>query len=182
MRQYAFILCLLFCMGVTNSQTIDQDKSVVRFSIDNMKWNTVEGKLSGMKGDVVFDKNNLSTSSFNISIDPATVNTESKKRDEHLKNEDFFHVEKYKTINYKSQSIVKSGDKYITKGKMTLHGVIKDVTIPLIINENADSIIIEGKFELNRFDYGLGAEKYKKTFMVGEIVTINISCVLIKHK
>lgn len=179
MKYIAAMISLIFFVGTANSQTIDKESSIVNFSIGNMKWKTVEGTFAGMKGDIVFDKDSLSSSSFNVSIDPASVNTESKRRDDHLKNEDFFHVEKYATINFKSDQIEKEGDKYITKGKLTLHGVSKNISVPFTVKEKGNKSIFEGEIDINRFDYGLGAKKYKGTFMVGDTVNVKVVCVVL---
>lgn len=180
MRQITLMLSLLIFVSLANAQTIDKESSIVNFSIGNMKWRTVEGSFKGMQGKIVFDKTDLQVSSFKVSIDPATVNTENKTRDGHLKNEDFFNVEKFRTISFTSDKIWKEGDNFITKGKMTMHGVTQEVSIPFRVNENGNKMTFTGEIELNRFDYGLGAEKYDGTFMVGELVKIKINCVLIK--
>jgi len=62
-----------------------------------MKIRTVKGSFAGMKGEIRFDEKDLANSSFKVNIDAATVNTENEKRDDHLRNEDFFDVEVYRT-------------------------------------------------------------------------------------
>lgn len=178
MKQITLILSLAIIASISNAQTIVEENSKVDFNIPNMKRKTVEGSFTGMKGSVVFDKNDLAASSFVVSIDPATVNTLKDKRDKHLKNEDFFHVDKFTSIDFKSEEISRNGDALITKGKMTIHGVTNEVSIPFSIEEAANLSTFTGTFELNRFDYGLGAEKYGGTYMVGEVVTITITCVV----
>lgn len=105
MKTIHLIITLLFTITIANAQTINSKKSIVKFSIRNMKLNTVNGTFTGMKGNVVFDENNLENSSFDVSIPTETVNTENKKRDAHLKNADFFYVEKYPEIQFVSTTI-----------------------------------------------------------------------------
>ena len=79
-------ICLCFAF----SPKIDAEKSVVNFKATALMVNSVHGTIKGMNGEINFDENNLAESSFNVCIDPATINTEIQKRDDHLKSEDFF--------------------------------------------------------------------------------------------
>ena len=163
---------------VAISQSIDTEHSQVDFSVSNMKWKTVEGTISGMSGDIIFDRSDLANSKFNVSIDPSSINTENETRDNHLKNEDFLEVEKFKLIRFQSDEITQQGDHYLVKGKLTLHGITKEVSIPFMVTNKGEQSTFKGEFEINRFDYGVGAEKYKKTFMVGDMIALKINCVL----
>ncbi|NLR93003.1 YceI family protein [Flammeovirga agarivorans] len=167
------ILALLF-LSVANvfAQEINTSASRIDFSISNFKVNTVEGFFNGMSGIIQFDESNLSSSSFDVCIAASTVNTDNEKRDKHLKNEDFFEVEKYPTICFVSDEIIKKGDQYITKGRLTLHGVTQEVSIPFTKNEST----LVGDLKINRLDYDLG--KGTGTFTVGDEVEIKITCVL----
>ena len=154
------------------AQTIDTKKSTVTFEISNMKVNTVEGSFTGLKGTVNFDASKLSTSSFEVCIDASTVDTDNTKRDDHLRNEDFFHVEKYPTICFASTSIIKDGKGFKAKGDLTMLGITKEVVLPFTYENNQ----LTGALALNRFDYKLG--EGTGSFMVGEEVKIQINCVL----
>ena len=154
------------------AQTIDAKKSTVTFEISNMKVNTVEGSFTGLKGTVNFDASKLSTSSFEVCIDASSVDTDNTKRDDHLRNEDFFHVEKYPTICFSSTSIKKDGKGFKATGDLTMLGVTKEVVLPFTFKNNK----LIGSLTLNRFDYKLGEET--NTFMVGETVEIEIKCML----
>jgi len=100
---------LATCLSLTvSSQSIDQEKSQVNFEIGNMWINTVEGTFKKMTGSVVYSIKNPSASSFSVCVDASTVNTDSEKRDEHLKTEDFFAVDRYPTICIESSKISSS--------------------------------------------------------------------------
>lgn len=163
-------LCLLSVFSITNAQTINTEKSKVTFEIGNMKINTVKGSFHGMKGTVVFNKLDLSNSTFNVCIDASTVDTENEKRDNHLRTEDFFNVEKYPVICFNSESIRKTSKGYVTRGKLTMHGVTKTVDIPFTF----DKITFKGKIKLNRLDFNVGNNT--STFMVSNEVVISIFC------
>ena len=162
---------------LTTSAQINSQLSKVDFKIGNMGFMSVEGSIGGMKGDLKFDANNLNASFFDVTIDPASIDTESEKRDEHLKNEDFFNVEKYLTVHFKSTEVLKKDDAYLAKGYLTLHGVKKMVEIPFSIETNGSQKTFKGEFEVDRNDYNLGTEAYSGSFMVDDIAEVVITCV-----
>lgn len=174
MKTLGFLSFLLFSVLSANAQTINAEKSHVKFSIPGLGKKTVEGVFTGMSGNISFSVHNIANASFNVCVNPATVNTEKEKRDKHLRNEDFFFVEKFSEICFVSTSVSKTPNGYIAKGKLTILGVTKEVEIPFTFEKNT----FIGKIEVNRFDYGLAAESYKKTRMVGAIASVEIVCVV----
>ena len=154
------------------AQTIATDKSVVNFTISNMKVKTVSGTFSGMSGVVVFDPQALEDASFNVCIEAASVNTENEKRDEHLRQPDFFEVATYPTICFESTSVEKTTEGYVSKGTLQMHGVKKEVSIAFVYQDNR----LVGNFSVNRFDYGVGESI--NTMMVGDVVNLEIVCYL----
>jgi len=173
MKSYMIGIMAILFVAVLGKQKIKTMDSGVTFEVTNMKLNTVEGSFEGMKGDVNFNPKDLKNSSFEVTIDASTVNTNNSKRDKHLKNEDFFEVEKYPTIKFKSDAIVRSKKEgyFIAKGKLVIHGISKDIKIPFTY-ENG---VFEGTLKVNRFDYGIGSEY--STFTISEEVSVNIKCV-----
>lgn len=153
----------------TMGQTINTEKSVVEFKIRNMGVRTVTGTFKGMEGNVNFSANNPSASEFEVCIKTATINTENKKRDEHLKGADYFDAEKYPTICFKSSQVSRTSDGYLVKGKLMLHGITKYVEFPFKYTQN----VFSGSLKLNRLDYKIGGDG---TFMVGSNVELTITC------
>lgn len=167
----AIVISMLFGISM-QAQTIDAQKSLAKFSVSNMKFRTVEGTFTGMKGDVIFDEENLLGSSFNVCLDAATVNTKNEKRDGHLRNADFFDVEKYPEICFRSTTISKTAKGFVTQGQLDMHGVAKEISI----NFTYDNGEFIGKLSLDRFDYKVGSATGK--FMVGEVINIEIIAVV----
>jgi len=130
----------------------DSEQSVVNFKIKNMKVRTITGIFTGMKGEVRFDPSIPDSSYFNVSIDAASVNTESNRRDNHLRNEDFFHVEKFPLISFESTSIQPASEGFTATGILTMRGVRKEVKIPFAYNNNR----FTGTLDINRFEYKIG--------------------------
>jgi len=172
------LFTLLSAVFITNAQQINQQESKAEFKIGNLGLSSTKGEIKGMQGVVKFDKNTLSASNFDVTISPKTIDTDNKKRDEHLQNEDFFNVDKYLTIRFQSSSIIKKGSDFIAKGKLTILNTTKEIELPFTVTENGSKTTFIGKIDVNRFDYGLASEAYKSTFMVGETAEVKITCVI----
>lgn len=167
------LILIVFISATTsfvNAQTINTDKSEVKFKINGGGIFTVKGTFTGMKGDFNFNKSDVSSSSFDICIDATTINTKNNKRDEDLRSADFFDVDKYNTICYKSSSVSQTTNGYQTTGELTIRDVTKTVTIPFTFKNNT----FEGQIEIIRLNYNIG-EDYG-TFRVGETAEVTIVC------
>ena len=173
MKKISFIISIfLLSINLTNAQTLNGEESKVIFNITKLGGKTLEGTFGGMKGEIRFDETDLDNSSFKVSIDPATVNTESKKRDKDLRNDKYLHVEEYPVIRFESGSIKKTKEGFLTAGKLFMHGVSKEVEIPFTYKDGK----FTGKLEVNRFDYKIAEGTKTKT--VGEIASVEIIAVL----
>lgn len=109
--------------------TIDKNHAQVDFQSRHMAVSTVRGSISGVTGTVVWDEKNLAKSSVTATIDATTVTTGNDARDKHLKSPDFFDVEKFPTLNFKSTSVTRVNGKLQVIGDLTLAGVTKSVTL-----------------------------------------------------
>lgn len=164
-------------INLSLAQKINQSESKVEFKIGTMGLSSTTGEIKGMKGIVNFDENSLSQSNFDVTISPNTVDTDNKKRDEHLKKKDFFNVDKYLTISFKSSSITKRKSGYLAKGQLTILNTTKEIELPFTVSKTGTRRIFTGEIEVNRFDYNLASEEYKSSFMVGEVADVKIICV-----
>lgn len=178
MKRKIAILTLLVISFTIQAQKINQELSKVEFSISNMGIMSVDGFMKGMSGNIMFDENNLSASYFDVTVSPSSVNTDNSKRDEHLKNEDFFNVSKYSVISFKSKEIIKKDNQYIAKGELTMLGVTKSIEIPFTVTADGTVKTLVGEIEVNREDYNLGTEDFSGGFMVGKTATVKITCVV----
>lgn len=179
MRIFKNVLLMLF-LGVLLSSTqavaqnnIDTEESFVSFEIGNMK-RTVIGSIKGMNGEVNFDPSNLEGSSFKVCIDPATVDTENKKRDKHLRSDPYFNIEEFPSICFESLLIVPMDNGFLVKGNLTILEETKEVEIPFLVVEES----FMGKMDLNRKEYGIAPKV--GNFMVREELSLNIVCKLLQ--
>jgi polyisoprenoid-binding protein YceI len=141
--------------------TIDKTHSDVSFQVRHLV-SQVRGKFNDYQGTINLDPANLERSSVEFRIKAASIDTDLEDRDKHLRGEDFFYVEKYPEITFKSKSIQKAGkDTYNVTGTLTLRGVAKEVTLPVTYlgavrdpwgNDKAG---FATEVTLNRKDYGI---------------------------
>jgi polyisoprenoid-binding protein YceI len=135
-RLLTALLTLGLVSGATaavETYTIDPTHSAVGFSIRHFV-SKVPGKFSKFNGTITVDRDNLANSSAEATIDVASVNTDNQKRDDHLRNADFFDATKFPTMKFKSTSWKKTGENtYDVTGDLTL----KDVTKPVVLKVTA---------------------------------------------
>jgi polyisoprenoid-binding protein YceI len=113
----------------SSNWTIDKNHSEINFEIRHMGVSNVRGAFSGITGTVVWDEKNPGNASVIASVDAPTVNTNNDARDKHLKSPDFFNVDKFPTLTFKSTSVQRVNGKLQLVGDLTLTGVTKSVTL-----------------------------------------------------
>ena len=141
---------------------IDPDHSVAVFSIRHMMIANVHGHFNKIKGTIYFDPDDVIHSSVEVSIDVSSICTGIKKRNEHLCSPDFFDVEKYPEILFKSTKVESTGSRGCNvNGDLTIHGVTKPVTLkaeyfgPIKSPFGATSLGFSVTTRINREDFGI---------------------------
>ncbi len=145
-------------------------KSTVKFTIKNFGINT-GGAFTGLQGAISWDAAAPDKSAFDISVEAASVNTESDGRDNHLRKEEYFNVAQYPKISFKSDKITGSGTSFTVRGKLSVKGVTKDISIPFTATAKDDGYLFEGSFQLNRRDFKVGGS----SMVMGDNVTVSLS-------
>lgn len=137
-------------------QVIDVAHSTLDFTAVSFLLDT-EGTFKSWQGDVNLDREDITKSSVNVSIDVSSIDTRIEKRDEHLKSADFLDAAKFPKITFTSTKIEKSGDKGFTMtGDLSLHGVKKTVTFPVTIDRLQDNYSrFRAETSINRKDFGV---------------------------
>ncbi|WP_158944667.1 YceI family protein [Granulicella sp. S190] len=125
----ALLLTGASALAQSSTWTIDPNHSQINFGIKHLGVSTVRGSISGVTGNIIWDDKNPSKSSVEATIDAKTVTTNNEKRDGHLKSPDFFNVEKFPTLTFKSTSVTSTNGKLQVVGDLTLAGVTKSVTL-----------------------------------------------------
>jgi polyisoprenoid-binding protein YceI len=118
---------------VAGKWSIDPVHSEVGFSVRHMMVSKVRGRFTEFSGEIVTGEQ-PAASSVTAEISLASINTGSEQRDEHIRSADFFEVETYPTMTYRSTAVrVEDGD-FILDGDLTLKGVTKNVPLRLELN------------------------------------------------
>ena len=162
---------------------IDPKHSVVEFAVKHMMFSTVKGRFSDVGGTIVYDEHDPARSKVEVEIDAASIDTREPQRDEHLRSADFFEVEKYPTITFRSTRVEPlSSDRMRVVGDLTMHGVTREVALEasfLGSGTNPWGQRVAGfsaTGELNRKDFGLNwnAALEAGGVLVGEKIRINL--------
>ncbi|HEY0787143.1 MAG TPA: YceI family protein [Thermoanaerobaculia bacterium] len=109
--------------------TIDSAHSSAEFAVRHMMVAKVKGRFGKISGTVTGDLAKPETAAVDVTIDATSINTDNENRDKHLRSADFFEVETYPTITFKSKKIVKAGDGLRMTGDLTIRGVTKEVVL-----------------------------------------------------
>jgi len=109
---------------------IDQAHSEVGFDIRHF-FAKVHGRFDDYSGTIVFDPANLAASTVEVAIRDSSIDTAHERRDKHLRSQDFFWVEKYPILTFKSTSVIPGRDSshFQVSGDLTIRGVTKPVTL-----------------------------------------------------
>ena len=164
----------LFCVVTAFGQnyTPADDGSKVRFVIKNFGINT-GGTFEGLAGTITFDPANLANASFNITVDAKTVDTDLEARDNHLRKEEYFDVEKYPKVSFRSTKITTTNkDGYLFMfGVITIKNISKEISFPFKQTSKDGGILFDGEFKLNRLDFGVGG----KSFSMSDELNVELS-------
>ncbi len=171
-KSLTIIALVCSCIAFGQSYTPTDAGSRVHFSIKNFGINT-GGTFEGLTGNITFDPSNLSTASFQVSVDAKSVDTDMEARDNHLRKAEYFDVEKYPKITFKSTKITTTNkpDYLFIFGVITIKNVSREVSFPFTQKAKDDGILFEGEFKLNRLDFGVGG----KSFSMSDELTVELS-------
>jgi polyisoprenoid-binding protein YceI len=116
---------------------VDAMHTGVQFKISHLGLSWTQGRFNDIAGSFTLDADPAKCS-FRLTIKPASIDTNNKKRDEHLRSPDFFNVKQYPTIKFESTAVKATKDGYQVTGDLTLHGVTKSVTFALTGGRKAE--------------------------------------------
>ena len=168
----------------TTTWKIDPAHSIAEFKVKHMMISNVKGQFSKISGALFLDESDLANSRAEAMIEAASIETRDDQRDAHLKSPDFFDVEKFPTLNFKSKgiSIVRDGELSL-EGDLTIHGVTRKVrftvdgpTPPTKDPWGNTRVGVSAVTKINRKDFGLTWNAALETggILVGDEVTITL--------
>ena len=161
---------------------LDASHSEVGFSVRHLMVSKVKGRFSDVSGTITIAEDPLA-SSVEVTIGTASIDTRDEQRDAHLRSPDFFDVEQYPSMTYRSTKVSPAGKgRWLVEGDLSLHGVTRNVPLEVSFEGGATDpwggirAGFSARAELNREDFGLAWNQALETggVVVGKKVTIEI--------
>src|SRR4051812_37450163 len=110
--------------ATTTTWSLDPVHSIVEFKVKHMMISNVKGQFTGVYGVLYLDEGDISNSRVEATVDARSINTRDTQRDAHLKSADFFDVERYPALSFRSTRVERTGDNdFAVIGDLTIHGV-----------------------------------------------------------
>jgi len=170
-------------IATTTTYGIDKAHSEVTFQVRHL-LTRVRGRFSDFNGTLDYDEEHPERSSVNVQVQAASIDTNERDRDAHLRSADFFDVDKFAFLTFRSTGIQrKSATRFDVTGELTIHGVTKPVTFDVSLLGKAkdpwgnERVAFEAEAIVNRKDFGLTWNAALETggFLVGDEVKISLS-------
>lgn len=163
------LMLLLLTVGFysqAENYKLDTSHTEIGFSVKHLLISNIKGRFGKFSGTFEYDKATKSLKNLKIEIDPASINTSEKDRDEHLRSDDFFDVKKYKKVTFLSEKADFSEDGKTIKvfGKLKIKDKELPVTLDVILNGEAEiegtkKIAFTANAEINRKNWGINWNK-----------------------
>ena len=169
---------------------LDPTHSELGFKIKHLMITSVSGSFKSFEADVEMDEADFSLAQINLTAEMASISTHNEQRDAHLRTSDFFEVEKYPELKFRSTEVKKiDSDEFALYGELTLKGVTKSVKLDVEYSgvtkdpwggERA-GFVVTGK--INRSEWGVNFNGVLETggVMLSEEVRINSEIQMVKQ-
>lgn len=108
---------------------LDPSHTELGFRVRHLMVSWTRGRFGKFAGTLELDEQDLTRSKVSVRIDPRTIDTGWKERDDHLRSADFFDVERYPELTFESTRVEQAGDHLRLTGELKVHGVAKEVTL-----------------------------------------------------
>src|ERR1700720_1283796 len=173
----AFISEVVLSANAADTFKVDSVHSFVLFSVQHLGIANTYGRFNDISGTVVFDKDNPSKSSVELSVQVESIDTHNSIHDRSVKSPDFFDAKQFPTMTFKSTKVEGSGDTFKVSGDLTIHGVTKPLTVDFKKGGEGKGVFGEMRgggethFTIRRSDFGMNFEQGE----VGDEVNIILS-------
>ncbi len=184
-----FMLSAFLGFGQQTNWAIDNSYSSVTFEVAHMVISNVTGNFDQFEGSILADKADFTDAKISFSVQVSSVNTDNEKRDGHLQSADFFDAANYPAIEFKGKSLtLVSGNKYLLKGDLSMHGVTKEVELNVKLNGvmkdpwggTRAGFKVSGDIDRTAFGLTYNTALEAGGVLIGETVAINVNLELMK--
>jgi polyisoprenoid-binding protein YceI len=142
---------------------LDKPHTQIIFVVNHMGFSNSYGKFTDYSGEINFDEAQPEKGDVNVTIQTASLDLDDEKWNEHMKTKDFFNVEQFPTMTFKSTKVEKTGDKTANiTGDLTLLGVTKPVTLSTTLSKagkhpmkDANAAGFTATADIKRSDFGM---------------------------
>jgi polyisoprenoid-binding protein YceI len=181
----------LSALAQTSNWTIDPAHSTAQFTVRHLGISNVSGNFTKVAGSAVLNEKDITQSQVSATIDVSSVDTRVEARDKDLKSPNFFDVEKYPTMEFKSKRISNAGGKLQVIGDLTIHGTTREVALDADgptpeLNDPWGNVRrgFSASTAINRKEFGLIYNNLLKTgeAVVGDNIKIQIDVEMVKKK
>jgi polyisoprenoid-binding protein YceI len=174
----------------TTTWNIDPVHSGAQFKVKHMMISNVKGEFTAITGVLQLDSEDITRSRIEASIESASISTRDVQRDAHLKSADFFDVENFSALTFKSKKVSTKGDGELSiTGDLTIHGVTRNVVFD-VEGPSAPTkdpwgnlrIGLSATARIKRSDFGLTWNAALETggILVGDDISITLDVQFIK--
>ena len=170
--------------AATTTYNVDASHSAILWGIQHLGLGNTYGRFNDFSGTVVFSEDDLANSSVELTIQVASIDSASKKRDDHLRNADFFDAGTHPTATFKAKgfkAVEGKENHWLVPGELTLRGTTKPIEAavhlvgkgPHPMAGNKAAIGFEGELVIDRTQFGVGQGDISKA--VGTDVRLIVS-------
>ena len=174
---------------VLTAWSIDSAHSQVGFAVKHLMISTVRGRFGAVSGTVSFPEGDYKDARADVTIDAASIDTREEKRDAHLRSADFFDVEAFPSLTFKSRRVQAiKGDAFQLVGDLTIKGITREVVLDVEVegfqkdpwgNQKAG---FSAATRINRKEFGLTWNQALETggLLVGDEIKISLDMQLLQ--
>lgn len=138
---------------------VQPEASEVGFKATSRFMNA-NGRFARFTGDVVVDPKDPTTAKVRLTVEAASIDTGIGMRDNHLRSEDFLDVNRFPTVTFESERVEMAGRRATVVGRLTVHGVTREIAVPVDVQMSEMALVATGEFVLRRRDYGINYESF----------------------
>ena len=157
--------------------------SSVSFKARFLDISWIHGRFNDVSGTFSLDRDDPAKSSFQLTINVDSVDTANEKRDEHLRQPDYFDTKQFPTIDFQSTKVKAVDGGYEVTGNFTMHGVTKEITFPFMGGEEVEKmgakrVGFATELRLKRSDFNFDPQAIGN---IGDEAVIIIDCAGVKQ-
>lgn len=141
-----------------------------------------QGDFRQFATELQYDEKQLSASHLKVTVQIGSLDTQDKDRDDTLKSAELLDAGRFPTAQYVATSFARRGAGLEAVGKLTLHGVTRELRVPITLRASGDGLEISGETTIRRLDYDVGQGDWKSTEWVGDEVKLQYRVPLTRAK